>query len=78
MNIAPYFLLTALAAHAQVTPASISTGHSHDHAHAVSDAGVVYTCSMHPEVQSPTPGKCPKCGMKLTPKAALAPERRRA
>jgi hypothetical protein len=25
----------------------------------------VYTCSMHPEVQSPTPGKCPKCEMKL-------------
>lgn len=26
---------------------------------------VVYTCSMHPEVQSSKPGKCPKCGMKL-------------
>jgi len=25
----------------------------------------VYTCSMHPEVQSSKPGKCPKCGMKL-------------
>jgi hypothetical protein len=25
----------------------------------------VYTCSMHPEVQSSTPGKCPKCGMTL-------------
>ena len=27
---------------------------------------VVYSCSMHPEVQSSKPGKCPKCGMKLT------------
>ena len=26
-----------------------------------------YTCPMHPEVRSPTPGKCPKCGMKLQP-----------
>lgn len=26
---------------------------------------IVYTCTMHPEVQSSTPGKCPKCGMKL-------------
>jgi FtsP/CotA-like multicopper oxidase with cupredoxin domain len=26
---------------------------------------VVYTCSMHPEVQSDMAGKCPKCGMTL-------------
>ncbi|MEO6546738.1 MAG: heavy metal-binding domain-containing protein [Ferruginibacter sp.] len=25
----------------------------------------VYTCSMHPEVSSNKPGKCPKCRMKL-------------
>lgn len=25
----------------------------------------IYTCSMHPEVTSDKPGKCPKCGMKL-------------
>lgn len=24
-----------------------------------------YTCSMHPEVTSDKPGKCPKCGMEL-------------
>ncbi len=28
----------------------------------------VYTCVMHPEVLSDKPGKCPKCGMDLTPK----------
>ena len=28
----------------------------------------VYTCRMHPEVRSSKPGKCPKCGMKLTKK----------
>jgi hypothetical protein len=27
-----------------------------------------YTCSMHPEVVSDKPGKCPKCGMTLVPK----------
>jgi uncharacterized paraquat-inducible protein A len=27
-----------------------------------------YTCSMHPEVSSDKPGKCPKCGMDLIEK----------
>jgi rubrerythrin len=30
----------------------------------------VYTCPMHPEVQKPEPGKCPKCGMNLEKKPA--------
>jgi ssDNA-binding Zn-finger/Zn-ribbon topoisomerase 1 len=29
---------------------------------------VIYTCPMHPEVQRPQPGKCPKCGMALVKK----------
>ena len=29
----------------------------------------VYTCTMHPEVVSDKPGKCPKCGMNLVEKA---------
>ena len=29
---------------------------------------VVYTCSMHPDVTSDKPGKCPKCGMDLIEK----------
>ena len=28
----------------------------------------LYTCPMHAEVVSKTPGKCPKCGMALVPK----------
>lgn len=32
---------------------------------------VVYVCSMHPEVTSDKPGKCPKCGMKLEKKQVL-------
>lgn len=31
-------------------------------------AQTLYTCPMHPEVQSATPGKCPKCGMTLVKK----------
>ena len=30
-------------------------------------APTVYSCPMHPEVRSATPGKCPKCGMDLQP-----------
>jgi len=28
----------------------------------------MYTCTMHPEVTSDEPGKCPKCGMDLVEK----------
>ena len=29
---------------------------------------MIYTCSMHPEITSKKPGKCPKCGMDLIKK----------
>jgi CopA family copper-resistance protein len=38
---------------------------------------VIYTCPMHPEVQSSKPGTCPKCGMALVrqkPKATPKPK----
>ena len=28
----------------------------------------IYTCTMHPEVMTDKPGKCPKCGMTLVKK----------
>jgi hypothetical protein len=34
-----------------------------------SPAGGAYTCPMHPEVRQPSPGACPKCGMKLEPES---------
>ena len=44
---------------------------------AASDAGTpstaVYTCPMHPEVTSPAPGHCPKCGMTLVLRQGPAP-----
>lgn len=32
----------------------------------------IYTCPMHPEVQQPNPGACPKCGMALEPLSPIA------
>ncbi len=29
---------------------------------------IIYTCTMHPEIISNNPGKCPKCGMDLVQK----------
>ena len=29
------------------------------------EEGIIYTCSMHTELRSDKPGKCPKCGMTL-------------
>lgn len=37
---------------------------THEH-EAVTDS--VWTCSMHPQIRSPKPGKCPLCGMDLIP-----------
>ena len=31
------------------------------------EPATTYTCPMHPEVRQQSPGKCPKCGMKLEP-----------
>ncbi|MBI4929490.1 MAG: hypothetical protein HY841_01920 [Bacteroidetes bacterium] len=35
---------------------------------------IIYTCSMHPEIQSSKPGKCPKCGMELIQKKSSSSE----
>jgi membrane fusion protein, copper/silver efflux system len=50
--------------------------HAHAHAAASSKppAAIVYTCPMHPEVRSPSPGQCPRCGMNLEPSAGGAPK----
>src|SRR2546426_11265287 len=48
-----------------MTAAEKHEDHS-DHYHMNADA-TIYTCPMHPEVRSTSPGTCPKCGMKLVP-----------
>jgi hypothetical protein len=56
--------------------ASTGTAHAHGASAAsgtqpspsTGDSSVRYTCPMHPEIDVPRPGVCPKCGMKLVPK----------
>jgi transcription initiation factor IIE alpha subunit len=43
--------------------APVTTGKGKTHSHEAEKT--MYTCSMHPEVKSDKPGKCPKCGMDL-------------
>ncbi len=37
------------------------------HDHESTDQAKVWTCSMHPQIRQPKPGKCPICGMNLIP-----------
>lgn len=39
----------------------------HEHADAVSSEPTMWTCSMHPQIRLPKPGKCPICFMDLIP-----------
>ncbi|WNG46626.1 hypothetical protein F0U60_22800 [Archangium minus] len=51
-------------------PAGAAKHSEHSHpggADAGTPAATGYVCPMHPEVTSPEPGRCPKCGMKLVP-----------
>lgn len=55
-----------------------SDGGHPEHQHGGSDEATKWTCSMHPQIQQPKPGKCPICGMDLIPlkkgsKKALRP-----
>ena len=38
------------------------SAHGHENARAVGVDHARYTCPMHPEIRSPQPGSCPKCG----------------
>lgn len=42
---------------------------SGEHEHHPTKGAGLFVCPMHPEVMSARPGTCPKCGMKLKPKA---------
>ncbi|MBL1257120.1 copper-translocating P-type ATPase [Methylocystis sp. Sn-Cys] len=39
---------------------------------AAADAGVIYTCPMHPQIRQAGPGNCPICGMTLEPLVTTA------
>ncbi|WP_163707547.1 efflux RND transporter periplasmic adaptor subunit [Mangrovibacterium lignilyticum] len=51
------------------TPAANETAlhEAHDHA----EEATVWTCSMHPQVRSDKPGKCPICAMDLIPLSSM-------
>jgi len=44
-------------------------GEASNEATAAPQKAAHWTCTMHPNVDLPKPGKCPICGMKLVPKA---------
>ena len=44
-------------------------GASHGHAEDGASKTTIWTCSMHPQIRQPEPGKCPICGMDLIPLA---------
>lgn len=48
-----------------------SSGHSSHPSSTASDVEW-WTCSMHPQIRQPKPGKCPICGMELVPVAKSA------
>jgi Cu(I)/Ag(I) efflux system membrane fusion protein len=45
----------------------VTWGDQHEAAHTEKGDTAYYTCPMHPSVRQPSPGKCPICGMELTP-----------
>ena len=71
-------ILCANAVLSGLSAGMISTNHANSFqklfgisvAHAEEAAAVKYTCPMHPQIISDTPGKCPICGMDLVQIAA--------
>lgn len=56
-----FFMLSIVAA------AIITLAACKQHKKQTTNNNVFYTCSMHPQVMEPRPGKCPICGMDLIP-----------
>ncbi|NIM65840.1 MAG: DUF3347 domain-containing protein [Candidatus Latescibacteria bacterium] len=46
---------------------AVSEHDSHDRAASTSSEPTIWTCSMHPQIKLPKPGKCPICFMDLIP-----------
>jgi len=63
--VAAFFLGGMLLGGGSAPDAGRSEGH--DHSAEASSEPTVWTCSMHPQIQLPKPGKCPICFMDLIP-----------
>lgn len=53
---------------------AFGANHNGQAAHPKKPVAFHYVCPMHEDVQSKTPGKCPKCKMKLEKKRVKEPE----
>ncbi len=45
----------------------VASNGSSEHLHGAGEESSVWSCAMHPQIQLPTPGQCPICGMDLIP-----------
>src|SRR5688572_21517195 len=62
------FVLIVIVAAIAATGGWFAARHQHrPEEAAVGSEGKVYSCSMHPQIRSNKPGKCPICGMALAP-----------
>ena len=65
------FIVVLLAGVAGAWWAHTMAPHRHQWVATADEAGgVVYTCSMHPQVRQDQPGNCPICGMQLVKRDA--------
>lgn len=77
ISIKAVLIIAALLIVAFVTGRNTSTQRSGEPAHmahAAEAETVSWTCSMHPQVDQPEPGKCPYCGMDLIPRKSTGGE----
>lgn len=58
-------LVVAVTAFTFIIVAMPSCKNNNPHVHTQAEIDSYYTCSMHPQVMQPGPGKCPICGMTL-------------
>ncbi len=71
MNYRRYLFAPLVSAALLLTTGSLysvpafGTNHNGQAAHPKKSAAFHYVCPMHEDVKSKTPGKCPKCKMKL-------------
>lgn len=77
IHLAPILLALTIAVFALVAYPSAVFSQEHDHSEHQQQTGAgpltaaeveqLWTCSMHPQIQLPNPGKCPICAMELIP-----------
>jgi len=72
VSVGAGFLLHATLTFDEAAPSTSADAGAHDHGR---KAPTVWTCSMHPQIRSSKPGKCPICSMDLIPVAEAGGQR---